>query len=303
MLAHTFNQHSWLKEEESSSISLTRWQQQINLAHNLFEAEAVFIMQVQGTDCQIVCERDSQKLNCYNHDIYSYSKFLHQLDIDFPALENNIDDSERVISQSIYWPDGSLFGYLTICHPKVTGEANALVLASITNMLQAELKNVFLTHQIEALSMQDSQTCMLNTYGFSMMAPRQLSLSRRFGSHAGLVIVDMKLETKQRKSVDNRDKDIRQLARIISDTIRAADVAARLSEGQFIILAFLDHESNLTSMVTRLNKQISRFNSELEVHMGKSFFTPDSHFELEPMLKVAEEDLASNKEKPSLTLM
>lgn len=296
MLAHTLNQHSWLKEE-SSSLSLNRWQQQVNLAHTLFEAKSVFIMQVQGTDCQILCERDSQELNCYNHDIYSYSQFLHQLELDFPVPENSQNDSERVISQSIYWPDGSLFGYLTICHPQVLSDTNTQVLVSITNMLQAELKNLFLANQIEALSMQDSQTCMLNTFGFSMVAPRQLSLSRRFGSHAGIVIVDMALDTEQSISFSDQDRKIRQLARIISDTIRAADVAARISEGKFIILAFLDHESNLNSMVSRLNKQIKKINPDLTVNMGKSFFTPDSHFELEPMLKVAEDDLVVNIEK------
>ncbi len=291
MLAHIFNQYSWLKEEDSSIFNLTRWQQQTNLLHSLFEAQAVFVIQVQDTDCQIVCERETTQCNHHHSSTISYSQFLQQLDHDFP---NHDENSQAVISHSIYWPDGNLFGYLILCHPLHNNEANARVCHSIVNLYQAELKNLILAKQVEALSMQDSQTCMLNPYGFSMMAPRQLSLSRRFGSHAGLVVVE--LNSSKDINLIEKDNQIRQLARIITDTIRAADVAARLDDNRFIILAFLDHESNLASLVARLYKQIDRVGKQLKVEMGKSFFTPDSHFELEPMLKVAEADLIGNKE-------
>ena len=304
MTPYPFSPQLWLRDLNHPAIGLQKWQQQLNLINHLFHAQTCLIVQVYQDECQVVCQHPHALMMFDTEQITPFSKLLTQLgQSGFPAqvtedkiLAYAIGDN-GLLSLDLYWPDGSRFGHIFICGAPAHPKMNTLltVIEPIKALIQAELKNFYLMKQIETLSLQDELTGMLNPYGFSMMAPRQLSLSRRFGSHAGIVIVELCETPVASHSQDDRQAQLRLLARIINDNLRVADVPARLNDSQFILLAFIDSQANLSTLVSRLIKQIARHAPELRVALGQCFFTPDETVALEAMEVAAHDDLLKDK--------
>ena len=165
----------------------------------------------------------------------------------------------------------------------------------IESLLTSHRLIMRLMMKVQMLSVQDEQTCMLNQYGFSLMAPRQLSLSRRFGSHAGIILVEALFDESTEVQTESEEQRLRILARIIHSSLRDADVSARISHNQFIILCFIDNESNLDSLVLRLKKQFAKEGQNLNLVTGQSYFTPDTQISLAPMQQQAIKSLNLNR--------
>ncbi|QTE85757.1 GGDEF domain-containing protein [Shewanella algae] len=212
-------------------------------------------------------------------------------------LQHFAANPAKTIKYPLHWSDGKLFGELLILNgkPKVALEQLQSLLEPMLALLKAELGQLQLMEQLESLSLQDELTCMLNPRGFNLLAPRQLSLSRRLGSHAGLLLLEGKELDSNRIGELQQEQSLKMLARVILENMREADICARLNHNQFIILAFVDSQAHLDILASRLKKQVSRSDCGLQLLVGQSFFAPDSHFELSPMLEQAEQDLLQYK--------
>lgn len=306
MLAQSTHHLLWLREQDHPAISLPRWQQQVELLSNFYQSQACLILQVVNNSVQVVCARQSQNFHLNGGSGFEDAGLLAMID-DYDGYSltqssganftSELSQFNQLLSRPIFWPDGELFGCILICDPLQTKYRERLtpLVETATSLLQAELKHVFLMQQVKMLSVQDEQTCMLNPYGFSLMAPRQLSLSRRFGSHAGIILIEEMMSESLESSKDDAGQRIRMLARIIHDNLRDADVSARVSHRQFIILCFIDNESNLDALVSRLKKQIAKEDPSLRLVTGQSYFTPDIQISLDPMQAKAKENLNMNK--------
>ncbi|WP_394391650.1 GGDEF domain-containing protein [Shewanella woodyi] len=312
MLAQSQHHLLWLREQDHPAISWPKWQQQLSVLGEFYQAETCLIVQFIDNSFQVVCARKGKQyqliggthfedagLQSIIEDHNGYTATIS----DGRDLSSSLNQFKHLLTQPIFWPDGELFGSILICDPDLNKQAEPLsyLIENSKSFIQAELKHLFLMQQIKMLSVQDDQTCMLNPYGFSLMAPRQLSLSRRFGSHAGIILIEENIEENIEESsssaltCDSQAQKRRLLARIIHDNMRDADVSARISHNQFIILCFIDHKANLDSLVSRLKKQIAKEALGLTINTGQSFFTPDTQISLEPMKKQANDNLNLNK--------
>ncbi|QYJ85601.1 GGDEF domain-containing protein [Shewanella mesophila] len=304
MLLQCTDQTLWLRERDHPAITLPRWQQQVDLLNEFYQADACVVLQYIKDEFQVVCSRQATNL-----DLYAGTKFSDpQLSSSLLAhggygvltltqtqvTSSKLSQFEKFCALPIYWADGQLFGLIAVCNTKQAKHFNRLLpmLESSKALLQAELKHLFLMQQIQMMSVQDELTCMLNPYGFNLMAPRQLSLSRRFGSHAGIVLIEDISEYPDKTS---QTQGLRQLARVIHHHMRDADVSARIEDRLFAILAFVDNQVNLDSLTRRLRKQIAKEEINAQVAIGCSFFTPNTHLAIEPMLEAARQNLITNK--------
>lgn len=306
MLAPKINHNSWLREMDHPAINLPRWQQQVDLINDLYQSKNTLIIQSNGKDAQIICSRKQANSRLATGTLLQREELIDAIcdnvsygltQLDSAKVGDSFTEFDKLLAVRLSWPDGRLFGCLVICDPDSDRiiATSAAVCDSIKALLQGELKQMYLMGQLQRLSVQDEFTCMLNPYGFNLMAPRQLSLSRRFGSHAGLIVLEEQASSQlhQRYSESQR---IRIIARIISDSMREADICARVENEQFIILAFIDNESNLDSLIARLRKQVHKEVPEINLLVGKSFFTPDTQLSLAPMQQEALADLERNRD-------
>ena len=307
MLAHHIDQNNWLRDQQHPAISMPRWQQQVDLLCDLYRAQTCLIVQFSAQDAQIVCgnkQIDSpfrSGLTLINSTLISavaQSSSFGTSHLAVSELDEQFSAYEQVLSLQLSWPDGRVFGSILICDPDTSqaSAASLTVIESVRSLLQSELKQVYLMQQVQRLSFQDETTQMLNPYGFGLMAPRQLSLSRRFGSHAGIVLMELVDNPLMRAVPMSSSQKARLLARIIAESLREADMSARVDENRFMILAFVDSESNLETLISRLRKQIAKEAGKLSVIVGKSFFTPDAQQSLRPMQQAAEDDLELNRQ-------
>ncbi|MCG9713462.1 GGDEF domain-containing protein [Shewanella insulae] len=305
MLIECVETSHWLREADHPAITLPRWQQQVDLLNEFYQAQASLVLQCIDGEYQVVCSRQHTDLNLYAgtqfHDASLTLALKAHTGYGLLDLTKSQDPNSHLarfnclLALPLYWSDGQAFGILLICDSQRNKHFQRLLplMENAKALIQAELKHLYLMQQIQMMSVQDDLTCMLNPYGFNLMAPRQLSLSRRFGSHAGIVLLQ---DMTPYKGVMEQSQGLRQLARVIHHNMRDADVSARIEDGLFAILAFVDSQANLESLTKRLLKQIAKEEIKAEIAIGVSFFTPTTHLAIEPMVEAARQNLQANRE-------
>ncbi|MDL2197272.1 GGDEF domain-containing protein [Shewanella algae] len=285
MHAQLTERTSSLRDHPNDPLQLGHWQSRLVTVREMFHAQTVLLLQhMPDTKLQVLSHSPAAEIPTEFEGIAS-------------LLQHFAANPAETIKYPLHWFDGKLFGELLILNgkPKVALEQLQSLLEPMLALLKAELGQLQLMEQLESLSLQDELTCMLNPRGFNLLAPRQLSLSRRLGSHAGLLLLEGKELDSNRIGGLQQDQSLKMLARVILENMREADICARLNHNQFIILAFVDNQAHLDILASRLKKQVSRSDCGLQLLVGQSFFAPDSHFELSPMLEQAEQDLLQYK--------
>ncbi|ASJ95745.1 MULTISPECIES: GGDEF domain-containing protein [Shewanella] len=293
----------WLRESGHPAITLPRWQQQVDLLNEFYQSKACIVLQHIEGEYQVVCSRQDTDLNLYAGTLFHDASLTQALSahtgyglLQFTSSQDSkshLAQFSQLLALPLYWSDGQPFGVILICDSQRTKHFRRLLplLENSKALIQSELKHLFLMQQIQMMSVQDDLTCMLNPYGFNLMAPRQLSLSRRFGSHAGIVLLQ---DLTQYKGTLEQSQGLRQLARVIHHNMRDADVSARIEDGLFAILAFVDNQANLDALTKRLLKQIAKEEIKAEIAIGVSFFTPNTHLAIEPMVEAARQNLQAS---------
>ncbi|MCE9677741.1 GGDEF domain-containing protein [Shewanella sp. AS1] len=304
MLLQSTTRTSWLRELDHPAITLPRWQQQVDLLSDCYQADACLVLQYHQEQFQVICSRQASNFNLYAGTLFSDPQIAQQmqdhqgyelLHLTHPiASQSPLTQFSTLVSAPLYWADGHLFGLFVICNSSQSAQYDRLhpLLETSKALIQAELKHLHLMQQIQMMSVQDEMTCMLNPYGFNLMAPRQLSLSRRFGSHAGIILIE---DLKQYPDKTSQTQGQRQLARLIHHNMRDADLCARVEDGLFAVLAFVDSQANLDALIQRLRKHFAKELLKRDIAIGDSFFAPQSHLAIEPMLEVAKQNLLANK--------
>ncbi|MGL5390023.1 MAG: GGDEF domain-containing protein, partial [Shewanella sp.] len=217
-------------------------------------------------------------------------------------LPREFDGIQHILSRPIYWPDGSVFGGLCVLNPHLpqAGQHEAM-LEPFQILLQQDLTVLCQNCRIESLSMRDQETGLLNRYGFMLMAPRQLNLSRRFGAHAGIIFFELAplapWEAPQAEDLQANDlldeKHHRLLANLLQNTIRTADIAAHYQGAQFAVLVFVDNERDVLQIIKRTEKLLEQHNQHLKLDVGYSFFSPSASVKLPGMIDAARNKLKS----------
>lgn len=310
MLPETVDPTESLLNSEYQPLNLVRWNHQCETLKCYYDAAQVFAFQQIDIGFEIICSAHHEllhftpgvifpaELSLLQHIIQSQptglTQDLTQLTLD--ETPRDFDGIQHILSRPITWPDGSIFGGICVLNPqKNTDFEDLSMLEPFQIMLQQELALFCQSHRIDSLSMRDRNTGMLNNYGFIMMAPRLLSLGRRFGAHAGIMIFELSGIKNPQQPLE--EKHHRLLGNIIQNTVRTADVTARYNDTQFVVLVFIDAERDLQHIVRRIEKQLEQQNELLSLDHGHSFFTPESTATIAPMIEEARSHLTSQSSK------
>ncbi|WP_338589771.1 hypothetical protein VXM60_16425 [Shewanella khirikhana] len=280
----------WLLEHPHPAIDEPRWHQLTQLLCQLFKASASALVQYHFGDARLISVKQNKNVGLTQGAIEPIDHLKQRLSN--TSLPDEGIWRHGLIELPLHWPGGGIFGAVLLVCDKLPPNLDSCqtLAAPIIDYLQSELKVYRQARQMEQLSLQDEATQMLNSHGFNLMAPRQLNLSRRLGSHAGLVLMENGTEYQGHEA----EEKLRSLAQVVFDNLREADLAARIGN-QIVLLAFVDSEANLDSLVTRLRKQFARKLEPQRVLTGHSFFTPDSHLELGPMMAQANDELQTTR--------
>lgn len=303
MLPHTIDSEISLLEYDSPQVNLVRWMHQCELLKRFYQSQEVMVLQHTARGYEIIVRAPSDNVQFVAGTLLEdgcatlenlISSPIHGVHIDIAndtksGLPNSFHNHDHLLARAIHWPDSSHFGYLCVLDPDIEahGQVAPEMLEPFQLLLQQELSLLCQHHRIEAMSMRDPKTGMLNEHGFMMMAPRQLSLGRRFGAHAGLFV----FELEHSNQLETRHHTL--LGSILQTTVRTADLAATLSDTEFAVLAFLDSEADMATIVKRVRNQLFQLDETLSLDVGYCFFSPDSTVRLANMLADAKEALAT----------
>lgn len=309
MLPETVKPSKSLLETDTHGINLVRWMQQCELMKHYYQADRVFVLQKTDSGYEIIvsaadhgmrfvpgmafdganpllkklCNGDSSGLN------------LDLTKVVADAVPKEFNDAIGLLSRPVAWPDGTVFGCLCVinAHASEIQHVSPMMLEPFQILLQQDLALLCQNHRIEALSMRDAATGMLNQHGFIMMAPRQLNLGRRFGAHCGIIFFE--LLTSPSTDEESNHRGQRSLASFLLSTLRAADMAAHFDDNKFVLLVFVDMERDLEHIVRRVTRQFAQVSNHTQLDASSSFFAPDSTAKLAPMLESALAGLQSVK--------
>ena len=309
MLPENIDTNISLLESDNTQLNLVRWMHQCELMHRYYESDVVFVIQQTGLGFEIIVSSISEARcfttgTLFDKETPIFQRLVHTppegLNIDLTSkksqeLPKDFNEANNMLTRPILWPDGTHFGCICVVNSKTSRtEANAFMLEPFQVLLQQELSLYCQTQRIESLSMRDKDTGMLNEYGFIMMAPRQLSLGRRFGAHAGIIFIELLPDPLTHNIEEHHN---RLLGQIIQDTIRTADIAAHYNKTQFAVLVFVDSERDLLHISQRIEKLLRQQNESLKIDFSCSYFTPESSMKLNPMLEKTKKGLKSEQLK------
>ncbi|WP_256261058.1 diguanylate cyclase [Shewanella sp. NIFS-20-20] len=311
MSINEFDPSQSILENEHHTINLVRWHQQCELLQDYYKAQLVIILQHTQNGFEVITSAGDRPMPSgllMRQSNPLLDKLMKapgqglqvQLSGELDGLPEEFEQHAFILSRPIRWPDSNDFGCLIVAadrDPLVENIAAAM-LEPVQVLLQQDLALMCQNQRISTLSMRDRLTGMLNQYGFLMMAPRQLALGRRFGSHAGVIFFELCQVQAHQQTVGERDQQL--LGRIIQDTIRSADIAARYSETEFVVLVFLDSERDLQHIIRRVDKSLKQQAMQLCLDANACFFSPDSSTKLAPMIHVTRQGLLSQQQQQNM---
>jgi diguanylate cyclase (GGDEF)-like protein len=161
---------------------------------------------------------------------------------------------------------------------------------------------------LQQLSFNDELTGLLNRRGFLSMAQQQMKIAQREDWDLVLLFADLD----SLKNINDNfghtegDRALKSIAAVLKKTFRTSDIIARLGGDEFIVLAINAPAAGIQTMITRLQSNLERHNSQnryyqLSLSMGIAQFDPQRVTTLEAMIVEADKALYENKRKKRLT--
>jgi diguanylate cyclase (GGDEF)-like protein len=164
-------------------------------------------------------------------------------------------------------------------------------------------RNKFLK-KARALSFNDELTGLYNRRGFEAFAPNILDIAARADRKTFLFFVDMdNLKVINDKyGHKERDKAVKETAKILKETFRKSDIIAKIGEDDFAILTLQPVVGN-RQIIIRLGKKIFTFNAkkgslyDLSVKIGIAPCSNDKAFSIDNLSKEAAKAIYTIKRK------
>jgi len=152
---------------------------------------------------------------------------------------------------------------------------------------------------IRELSLIDELTGLRNRRGFVTIADAELRLAQRTGQRLSLFFADLDgmKQINDRYGHTEGDRALRDVAQILQETFRDADVIAHLGGDEFVVLALAVDPTDEAKTFARLEERIDRHNREagrryrIAVSVGVARHDPASTETLEELLARADAEM------------
>lgn len=172
---------------------------------------------------------------------------------------------------------------------------------------QLENSNEFL----ETISKIDELTGIYNRRGFRETAEHLVHNPIYRGKKAILVFADLDnlKDINDRLGHDDGDYALKAVAHILKESMRTADIVARIGGDEFVVLALVNKATEGEQLVERVKEYTIRFNESCEkdyyigVSVGYSEFFCDGVIDLEHYMEQADEKLYEDKKKKRTDVM
>jgi diguanylate cyclase (GGDEF)-like protein/PAS domain S-box-containing protein len=158
---------------------------------------------------------------------------------------------------------------------------------------------------IQTLSLADELTGLYNRRGFFAFSKQHLSSLQRTNKGLMLVYADLDGLKQINDSFGHKEGDraLVKTAELLKETFRSSDVLGRLGGDEFTVLAAVDSEGSVESLVDRLEQKFKSYNSlktvpyKLSISIGLALLDHEDKQSIEDLMAAADRAMYENKRK------
>lgn len=283
----------------NDKLNLDKWQKTVELLAELYGATAASIVKLEGNGFEVVCTsgRGANRLdtactgfplqvNSYCKRIMETGEMLYVPQGDqHPEWQYELPVTVAgVISYlgfPIRRPDHSFYG--TICVKSDTGtdysDVFVRTLEQFRDLVEADLQLAAQAEQLQRMAHTDEPTGCANRRGLQEYVERRLQPTENGWGVLYLDLDNLKA-TNDRFGHSAGDEAIELMGRILLETARSGDLAARVGGDEFVLLASCATRSELEALRSRIVgtfELTARLEPQLRligVSVGTSYFAP-----------------------------
>ncbi|MGS0827657.1 sensor domain-containing diguanylate cyclase [Shewanella sp. 0m-8] len=318
-----FATDTFLLDNPNDLISLDKWQKTVNLLAKLFDAPAGFLVQYtkEGFQVTISSEQESNpyasgvviepEVNIFCRKIVETGQalYVNNAVLD-PCWDSNPevhnDGFRSYLGVPVFWPCGTTFGTFCVMDYKATDYQKTYIelIAQLKELLESDLALIGSYAQMQQLAITDSLCNINNRRGFNILAEQRIKLAKRTNSLLCLLYLDID----QFKAINDQhghgvgDAVLQEVSRVLSDTVREADVIGRFGGDEFVALVAIENGVGLDKLKQRLiaafeqcdySEKLPRFT----VSIGSCVV--DESIDIEQLLDAADQDMLKRKQCPA----
>lgn len=257
----------------------------------------------EGSDIVVVPE-DKQRMDALQ--IYDNKYMRH--DKRYDLLISNIFINEEQLGMLVSEVNFEQIKYMRSLIVELSSAFKIIYMlktqAGIQKQLENSLKKIKESNKmLENMSKQDELTGVYNRRGFFDTANARIKHAKNKDKKAILIFADMdnlKLVNDQ-YGHDDGDFALRGIAEILTDSMRASDIVARIGGDEFAAVAITERTMDPSVICNRIKEICERFNADsgkpyyVGVSVGYAEFDCGSNVEIETYLDMADERLYENK--------
>jgi diguanylate cyclase (GGDEF)-like protein/PAS domain S-box-containing protein len=158
-------------------------------------------------------------------------------------------------------------------------------------------------------SITDELTGLYNRRGFFALAEKQLKVANRMNSGLLLLYVDLDnlKQINDRHGHEEGDEALKEIATILKEVFRGADIIARLGGDEFVILALESPETNIETINARLTSHLDIYNTHankdysLSISLGVTRCNSEYPLTTDSLLSMADKLMYEQKRQKRLT--
>lgn len=303
------NKDQWLLDSESANFCLDKWQKTVALMAELYDAPLGLIVQATSKGFQYTSSNFGDKgpypagqiyaseANIFAREVVESGQQLYVPDaLADPKWADNpevVDEGFRsFLGLPIIWPDGTHFGVICVLdhHMTAYGDAFMRLMSHLRDLIEQDLQlwNQFL---IERSKSKRGAYALQNAEGLSTLGRSCMHFARRYGLDVGVLAINIDgySSLQQKLKQEELERVLNSVGEVLQANLRGSDVAARMNDNSFVVVALARSQEEIASLHQRLVEQVAQLSldCDISVSCNEQFYPLDKAPNVEHMLKEA----------------
>lgn len=223
-----------------------------------------------------------------------------------PVLVSDVSDDPRYLRGEISMGSelavpiqlaGTLLGVFNLesQHKKAFGKDDRRLLETLAGQLAVAISNLQRQEELRELAMHDALTGVYNRHFFTELIAKERERSPRDPHPISLVMVDMDdfHEVNDRFGHAEGDRVLREVARLLRESVRSPDCVVRYGGDEFLIVMREISEEEVTQAMERLQRRMEQWDPgliglKLSMSFGVASWEPGGTESLDDVLERAD---------------